>query len=208
MPGPTAVGSTLVGRREALRRLGTTGLAAAAVPAWVEALAAFTAEQAHSAHGQAAARRAGAVFRPKVFTPAQNAAVVALSEAIIPQTDTAGAKAAKVNEFIDQILSGAPKASRDEFLQGLAWVDARATRDFGKPFASASPAQQMALLTALSAADAAAGDDKTGAAFFTAIKTMTITGYYTSEIGMREELGDDGTMFFAEFKGCDHPEHR
>jgi hypothetical protein len=36
---------------------------------------------------------------------------------------------------------------------------------------------------------------------------MTITGYYTSEIGMRQELGDDGQLFFAEFKGCTHPEH-
>ena len=44
--------------------------------------------------------------------------------------------------------------------------------------------------------------------FFEAIKSMTIIGYYTSEVGMRQEMGDDGTLFFAEFKGCEHPEHR
>ena len=44
--------------------------------------------------------------------------------------------------------------------------------------------------------------------FFEAIKSMTIIGYYTSEVGMRQEMGDDGTLFFAEFKGCSHPEHQ
>ena len=44
--------------------------------------------------------------------------------------------------------------------------------------------------------------------FFEAIKRLTITGYYTSEVGMREELGDDGMLYFAEKPGCAHPEHR
>jgi hypothetical protein len=43
--------------------------------------------------------------------------------------------------------------------------------------------------------------------FFQAVKSLTITGYYTSEVGMRNELGDDGQLFFTEFKGCTHPEH-
>jgi hypothetical protein len=37
---------------------------------------------------------------------------------------------------------------------------------------------------------------------------MTISGYYSSEIGLRQELGDDGQLFLLEFKGCDHPEHQ
>ena len=36
----------------------------------------------------------------------------------------------------------------------------------------------------------------------------TITGYYTSEIGLHQELGDDGQMVLAEYKGCTHPEHQ
>ena len=35
-----------------------------------------------------------------------------------------------------------------------------------------------------------------------------IDGYYTSEIGLRQELGDDGQLFLAKFAGCDHPEHQ
>ncbi len=70
----------------------------------------------------------------------------------------------------------------------------------------------MSLLQAIAAPPAAqdgqSAPDKTGADFFLAIKSITITGYYTSEVGLREEIGDDGTMSFAEFKGCTHPEHQ
>jgi hypothetical protein len=50
--------------------------------------------------------------------------------------------------------------------------------------------------------------DAPGAEFFQAIKSMTISGYYSTEIGLRQELGDDGRMMLAEFRGCDHPEHQ
>jgi hypothetical protein len=37
---------------------------------------------------------------------------------------------------------------------------------------------------------------------------MTINGYYTTQIGLRQELGDDGQLFLAQFPGCTHPEHQ
>ena len=49
---------------------------------------------------------------------------------------------------------------------------------------------------------------RTGTEFFQAIKVMTINGYYTSEIGLRQELGDDGQLFMLQFPGCTHPEHQ
>ena len=76
------------------------------------------------------------------------------------------------------------------------------------PFAKASAAHQTALLTALSTNKAPSAAEQRGVDFFKAIKSLTITGYYTSEVGMREEMGDDGNMFFLEFKGCTHPEHK
>lgn len=39
------------------------------------------------------------------------------------------------------------------------------------------------------------------------IKSMTIDGYYTTEIGLKQELGDDGQLFLGQFPGCTHPEH-
>ena len=37
---------------------------------------------------------------------------------------------------------------------------------------------------------------------------MTINVYYTSEIGLHQELGDDGVLFMPQFLGCTHPEHQ
>jgi hypothetical protein len=191
-------------RRDALRRLAAGGAAAAAAPFWVERLLAAAAQ--HGAH-QAAPRAAAAPWTPKVLDPRQNELVTVVSELIIPQTDTPGATAAKVNQYIDAVLAEARPDVRDPFLQGIAWLDLRCENRFGTRFVNAPPARQIELLTALSSAADPSPEDKPGVDFFTAIKGMTITGYYTSEVGLKEEIGDDGQVFFVEFKGCTHPEH-
>jgi hypothetical protein len=200
--------STSVNRRDALRRLAIGGVGAVTLPMWVDSLSAFAAEhaQTHPPHDRPTA--ATTAWTPKVFTAAQNATVVVLSELIIPQTETPGAKVALVNQFIDGVLADAGQDRRENFLTGLAWVDSRAVRDHQHPFTECTPAQQTALLTAIGTPEAASGPDAAGAAFFAAIKSMTIIGYYTSEVGVRQELGDDGNLVFAEFKGCTHPEHQ
>jgi hypothetical protein len=194
-----------VGRREALKRLAIGGVGAATLPVWVESLSALAADHAHMQGVRKTA--AATAWKPKVFTPHQNETVITLSELIIPQTETPGAKAAKVNEFIDTVLADAKAPDREMFLTGVTWLDDRATRDHGHAFAACTPTQQTTILTDISAPDATTGPNAPGAAFFTAIKSMTIAGYYTSEVGVRQELGDDGTLFFPEFKGCTHPEH-
>ena len=192
-------------RRDALRKLAVGGAAAATAPFWVETLV-TAAEQHATQYHQAAA--GAAVFKPKVFNPVQNKTVTTLAEIIIPQTDTAGATKAKVNEFIDAALADATPDDRQKFLNGLAWIDARSQTDNGVPFVDAPAEKQVALLTALSTTASPSPADQPGVEFFKAIKGMTVTGYYTSEVAAREELGDTGLMFFTEFKGCTHPEHQ
>jgi gluconate 2-dehydrogenase gamma chain len=194
-----------VSRRDALKKIAVSGAAAATAPFWAQGL--LSAAEQHAAHYQAGVGRA-APWTPKALTAAQNEAVVALAELIVPQTDTAGATKANVNQFIDAVLADASPADRQKFVDGLAWIDARSQRDAGAPFAKASAAQQTALLTALSANRSPAPEEQPGVDFFRAIKSLTITGYYSSEVAMREEMGDDGQMFFLEFKGCTHPEHK
>jgi len=194
-----------VSRRDALRKIAIGGAAAATAPLWVEALA--SAAEQHAAHYQASAARTAA-WAPKALTAAQNETVIALAELIIPQTETAGATKANVNRFIDAVIADASPADRQRFVDGLAWVDARSQRDAGASFAKATAPQQTALLTALSTNKAPTPEEQSGVDFFKAIKALTITGYYTSEAGMREEMNDDGNMFFLEFKGCTHPEHK
>lgn len=133
-----------------------------------------------------------------------NDTVIAMIDQIIPATDTPGAKAARVNEFIDVILTEwANDAERNSFLNGLADVDKQSNALFSKDFSAASPEQQLTLLRSLDEAAAVARavrkepppfwepegrDIQMQDDFFTVFKRMTLHGYYTSEIGFRQEL--------------------
>ena len=137
----------------------------------------------------------------KALNPHQNATVTTIAELIIPQTETPGAKAAKVNQFIDLILAEwYDDATTARFLAGLADVDQRSQKLFGKNFVDSTPAQQNQLLKVLDdeatvarkqQAAAEAASHKHALAplnFFGMMKKLTLLGYYTSEIGFKVEL--------------------
>jgi hypothetical protein len=178
----------------------------ATTTSWVESLSAFARQQAHGHAAQAAIQAED--WKPMSLTPQQNELVITLTELIIPETDTPGAKAARVNRFIDSVLHDAPAANRTGFVRGLAWVDERSGTLYKRNFVAASAAEQTSLLSKMADVRNKAAADRTGIEFFRAIKSMTIDGYYTSEIGLMQELGDSPQMFLAEFPGCDHPEHQ
>lgn len=193
-------------RRDALRRLAVAGIGTALAPAWVERLAALAHARAPQHLGSV--EQALKPWVPKILTAHQDTTVTAIAEMIIPATDTPGAAAAKVNQFIDAVIEDAHEAERKEFFAGLTWVDTRSRELFGADFVDCAPDEQTALLTIISSGRNTALADRAGVDFFKAVKAMTITGYYQSEVGMREELGDDGNMFFADDPGCVHPEHQ
>jgi hypothetical protein len=141
-----------------------------------------------------------------VLSPEQLATVGTLVELIIPTTDTPGARAALVDRYIDGVLRTANPDTRTRFLEGLAWMDTRSTALFNTRFDAATPTQQTGLLTRLAAVPSS--EAETGVQFFTALKSMTITGYYTTEIGLRQELGDSGVLMLPSYPGCTHPEHQ
>ena len=201
-----ATSETNVNRRRALTQLVAGAVGVASLPSWVESLCAQARAEAHTHGAQTAI--ATSTWSPSVLTARQNEAVIALTELIIPATDTPGAKAALVNRFVDHVLSTADPKERTEFVQGLTWLDDRCRARTGKDVAGASAAELTEVVTPLAVAGTGAAADARGIAFFRAIKSMTITGYYTTEIGLRQELGDDGRMVLAAFEGCTHPEHQ
>jgi hypothetical protein len=197
-----------VDRRDALRKLAAAGMGTALAPAWVGRLMALAHARAEARQHLGPVEQALKPWVPRILTAHQNTTVIAIAEMIIPATDTPGATAANVNRFIDAVIEDAHEAERNAFFAGLTWVDSRSRELFGAAFVDCAPDQQTALLTILSSATNTALGDRAGVDFFQAIKAMTITGYYNSEVGMREELGDDGNMFFADAPGCVHPEHQ
>lgn len=85
-----------------------------------------------------------------LFDPHQRATVSAIAERIIPETDTPGAGAAGVPEFIELIVAEHyTAAERARFMDGLKNVDARSRSRFGRDLAGAAPAQQDEILGAL-----------------------------------------------------------
>ncbi len=155
----------------------------------------------HIAPAPAAAQAAAAEWKPLLLDPHQNDTVVALTELIIPATDTPGAKAAKVNEYIDLMLHDVATDKGHGFLKGLGWLDGHAIELHGAPFVRLQEGQQVKILESLDA-----GDDPalgTGAEFFVRLKRLTVEGYYTSRIGIAELNKNGVPSTFA----CEHETH-
>src|SRR5207244_11501230 len=124
-----------------------------------------------------------------VLDPHQTETVATIAEMIIPTTDTPGARAARVPEFIDlMVAEWLADDDRPRFLTGLADVDARSLDLCGADFVAASEPQRVAILAGLDAEVAALrrANAKPEKHFFHQIKSLTLYGFYTSEIGAAE----------------------
>jgi gluconate 2-dehydrogenase gamma chain len=99
-------------------------------------------------------------WAPRTLSTAQNDMVVAISEHIIPETDTPGARTARVNEFIDAMLTDYHSAAdRERMLVGLDRLDTRARGVHGRAFLECTPEQQVGFVAEL---DRAAFQDAPG----------------------------------------------
>jgi gluconate 2-dehydrogenase gamma chain len=118
-----------------------------------------------------------------VFTPEQRSLLAAISERIIPTTDTPGAIAAGVPVFIEMMVADFYETNdRNDFLNGLGVVEGHARVHYGKGFTELSPADQDAVLT-LAMQNRISGVG----GFFGHCRQLVILGYYTSEIGCKQE---------------------
>jgi hypothetical protein len=147
----------------------------------------------------------------RTLNPHQDATVTAMAEIIIPQTDSPGAQATRVNEFIDLILTDwyAPEETQ-RFLAGLNNADSRCRELYGKDFVACAADQQGKLLTTLDEDIAAelkllrAGthnheQEQKPQHFFYMMKQLTVVGYCTSEAGA-QAIGYE--VIPAEHGGC------
>jgi hypothetical protein len=134
----------------------------------------------------------------KTLNSHQNDTVTTIAELIIPQTNTPGAKAARVNEFIDlMVAEWYDDEEKSIFLGGLADIDVRTRGMCGKDFIQCDEKQQVELLQALDdevAADRSQTDVRRRRTrppeknFFFMMKQLTLVGYYTSQVGFEQEL--------------------
>lgn len=168
---------------------------------------AASAPVAGSAPGTAAAAAQGAVeaWTPGFLTPDQGELLATLAELIIPETGTPGARAARVHEHIDLVLSHETDEVRKTFLEGLAEVDRLSLVRHQKAFVRLSPEDQEALLSRLAEPEPDQPEEGAGHRFFRDLRRRTVFAYYTSREGIHQELGYQGKQVLAEWEGCPHP---
>jgi Gluconate 2-dehydrogenase subunit 3 len=141
----------------------------------------------------------------RFFTASQHLLVEELSEAIIPaDSHSGGSKAAKVADYIDQVLrEGLDEDRKSVWREGLRLIDLMSQHDHGKFFVDSTSEERTAVLTVLSDHDQMT--DLPEVLFFRDLKHLTIRGYYTSKVGIHDELEYKGNRVLNEYVGCDDP---
>ena len=193
---PTVIRLSPLSRRAVLQAFGA---AAGAVSVWPylsdTAAEAFSAIQGTSAPAKLA-----------YFTPERYATVDALAEAIIPTDNhSPGARAARVADYIDLLLAESDPQTQQTWEAGLVALDDECRRRFGASFSGLASAQALQLLADISRSEFS--PQTTLEQFFAATKSATIRGYYTSQIGIHQELEYKGNKILRDFVGCTHGEH-
>jgi hypothetical protein len=138
---------------------------------------------------------------PKFFTKDEFAMVDELSELIIPTDEhSPGARAAQVAAYIDGHLAESfEDEPKKRWREGLARINSLSGEMHGQPFMQATPEQRVALLTRI-----AKNEEKPEAPeehFFQELKGRTARAYYTSKVGIHQDIEYKGNVLLPEFVG-------
>jgi hypothetical protein len=188
-------------RRETLKIMAGSAAATLGLPVVMDASPQTV---SHAGHEQA--QEAGP-YVLKHFTVERAQSIDALAEVIIPADDhSPGAKAAKAHEYIDEVISTSPDAVKRLWADGLAAMDRMARAEYGQAYTRCTAPQQIALMEKISRNEdnASTLEEK----FFRALKAATIDAYYTSSIGIHDDLEYQGNTVVVDFPGCAHDEHK
>lgn len=202
---------TTLSRREALLRMAWAAGGVFATPVFGGAMAGCSPEGSPATAG---------------FSIAQRELLAAVVDHILPPTDTPGASAVGVPEFIEAVWQACfSEAGQQQFLAGLATVDAQAQEAHQQRFLACTTVQQQALVVQMDAAafqpspapstptpTETAPPDTTDwvwgepadtgppPPFWRTLKRLTLLGYYSSEPGATEELRYEAVP--GRYDGC------
>jgi hypothetical protein len=121
--------------------------------------------------------------------------IAVLGNLIMPPNDKfGGATDAGVPEFIEFMAKDVPELQTN-LRGGLMWLDHKSNTEFGAEFKSAAEEQQKQILDTIAFYDPEIPMDEhpLEIQFFSLMRNLTLTGYYTSKIGI-EDLGYKGNM--------------
>ncbi len=129
-------------------------------------------------------------YKPVTFSAEEFDLLGIVVDMILPASDTPGAREVGVHAMIDEDL-----AKRSDPLgtlrKGLAALRMEGFGEMADP-------QRIAVLTGF---ESGSGENKE---FFETVKGLTIDAYYSTEVGLVQELGYQGNTYLDEFPGCTH----
>ncbi|MBV9084409.1 MAG: gluconate 2-dehydrogenase subunit 3 family protein [Acidobacteriaceae bacterium] len=205
VPAPECASAPFaLSRRNIFQIIGSVPVAAAALaePRIADAAEKTTKDKNDAKAGEKAA------FERKVFGEHQWKTVCVLCDLIIPADErSVSATQAGVPEFIDDWLAFRTEQDGNQRLQaeilgGLMWIDRESNKLFSTDFVDIRPEQQKQILDRIAWPARVAKDDQPFAAFFTEFRNLTVQGFFSSKVGIRDlpYLGNTAVM---EWKGCD-----
>jgi gluconate 2-dehydrogenase gamma chain len=120
------------------------------------------------------------------FTPEELTTITILGDIIIPRDEVSGsASDAKVPQFIEFIVKDIPK-HQIPMRGGLRWLDMQCLNRFGNPFKDCTQPQQIEVVNDIAYPKKAKPEMAQGVAFFTLMRNLTATGFFTSEMGVKD----------------------
>lgn len=120
------------------------------------------------------------------FTPEEMKTITILGDIIIPRDEVSGsASDAKVPEFIEYIVKDMPQHQLP-MRGGLRWLDMYCLNTYGKSFSALDDKQRIEVVDQIAYPKKAKPEMSQGVAFFSLIRNLTATGFYTTEIGVKD----------------------
>lgn len=122
----------------------------------------------------------------KFFTTEEMTVITLLADIIIPKDAVSGnASDAKVPDFIEFIVKDIP-AHQTPMRGGLRWLDLQSLKRFEKSFAAIDEKQRLEIVDDIAYPNKVKPGMQQGVAFFSLMRNLTATGFYTSEMGVKD----------------------
>jgi gluconate 2-dehydrogenase gamma chain len=122
----------------------------------------------------------------KFFNTHEMLTIAVLADIIIPKDERSGsASDAKVPDFIEFIVKDMPE-NQTPMRGGLRWLDIQCLKRYNTTFREATHAQQIEMVTDIAYPEKAKPGVLQGVSFFNLMRDLTATGFFTSQMGMKD----------------------
>lgn len=122
----------------------------------------------------------------KFFTAAEMAAITVLADIIIPADAKSGsASQAGVPAFIEFITKDMPQ-HQTPLRGGLMWLDVQSRKMYSKKFVALSTSERLKVVDLIAFPNKALKEHTQGVSFFNLMRNLTATGFYTSQMGVKD----------------------